>query len=223
MKEVKRVSAALRAVERWEEYLFCRALGMTFIVWAVTVAVAGFITLTAERVASVIGLSKEALVSFTWLVAVVIAVPLTLRFFVSAGLTVARELSPAAKRRYRRIGAVKTAAIFTAWAVIMLGGLRLLPGFLGFPASLVLCLGIANVLTYFIAEAKEGRYEKRKMTAVQLLVGIVLVVASFPISALGVDNMAYLSMLAAIVVSYGSGGVYALIAASRALIEERER
>ena len=48
MKEVKKVSVALRAVERWEEYLFRTALGVTFIVCAAMVAVAGFVSLKAS-------------------------------------------------------------------------------------------------------------------------------------------------------------------------------
>jgi ATP-dependent protease HslVU (ClpYQ) peptidase subunit len=68
----------------------------------------------------------------------------------------------------------------------------------------------------------ESTYGKREMTRTQLFVGIVLVLASLPIYAMGVGDIAYLSMLAAIVLACGAGGMYALLAAPRALIEEKQ-
>ena len=207
MKEIKKVSAALRAVERWEEYLFRRAVGATFIVCAVLIAVAGFITLKAEFIASAIGMSSGALIGFTWLVTmVVIGTPIIVYLFTSAGRALERIEPAAAKYRRAFVG------VFLMWFALMS-----IAGFLGgaYAVSWVVCIGIANILTYAISRkvGKKGYPE-------QFVVGAILLAASPFIFAMGTTETAYLSMLTVIVLAYGAGGVYSLLAAPRALIEK---
>ncbi|MDI6884478.1 MAG: hypothetical protein QMD00_05100 [Hadesarchaea archaeon] len=207
--KVKKVSAALRAVERWESYLFRRAVGATFIVCAILVAVAGFITLKAEPIASAIGMSSGALIGFTWLVAmVVIGVPIIVYLFTSAGRALERRKPAAA--RYRK----EFMCVLLMWFAVMS-----IAGFLGpqYPVTWLVSIGVANVLTYAIVrKAGHTAYPE------QLAVGTILLAASPFIFAMGTAETAYLSMLV-VVLAYGAGGVYSLLAAPKALIESMKK
>jgi hypothetical protein len=209
MKEVKKVEAALRAVERWDKYLFRRALGVTFIVWAASVAVAGFVTLKAEQIASAIVVGKESLIGFTWLVTLSIALPVSGYFFVSAGRAVTRMKSV---QRHERAG---LAGIGIVWFVLMFTAGKI-GEFIGYGTSWPLFIGIANLLTYAITKAMGKGYPE------QLLVGVLLLAASSIVYVIGTDEIAYLSGLASIVVAYSMGGAYSLLTAARALVEEKQ-
>jgi len=198
MREVKKVKTALRAVERWEEYLFRRAVGINFIVWAALFAGAGIITL------------KLGPMVFTWLVVVVAGLFATVYLFASAGLTIAQKkpLAPTVVRRRD----ILMAMMGSLAVLVLLFSAAYFGGYLGYPVALLLFLGIVGVVTYYTGR----RYPE------QLIFGIVLVATSPLIYVLGTGDVAYMSALALIALTAGAGGVYSLLAARRALIEKKQ-
>lgn len=207
MKEVKKVSAALKAVERWDEYLLRRAVGINFIVWAAVIAVGGFITLKAGPIANAIGVSKEVLIAFTWLVAVAIAVPIIAYFFASAGKALVQ--AKVTRRRGRLMGIV----LGVVWFACILGARRG-GDFIGHATAWPLYIGIANVLSYTITKATGRGYTE------PLVIGTPLLAMSPAIYILGTGDVASLVGLTAIVLAYCAGGLYSLVAAARALVKE---
>ena len=211
MKEVKKVETALRAVERLEEYFFRRALGATFIVWAVIIAVAGFVGLKAETMARAIEVSSGALIGFTLLVALIAGASATVYLFISAGRVVAWKKPMAVPFKKRLVGAT----IGLVWFVLTFAA-GWVGAWSGYVITWPVCVGLANVLTYALTRVVGRGYVE------WLIVGVVLLAASPLILIAEPADLASMIVLAATVLAYGIGGICSLLAAPGALIEGRK-
>lgn len=210
MKEVKKVETALRAVELLEEYTFRRALGATFIVWAVIIAVAGFVGLKAETIARAIEVDSGALIGFTLLVALIAGASATVYLFVSAGRVIAWKKPTAVPSKKRLVGAT----IGLVWFVLTFAA-GWVGAWIGYAITWPVCVGLANVLTYALTRVLGKGYIE------WLIVGIILLVASPLILIAEPADLAYMIALAAIVLAYGIGGICSLLAAPGALIGKK--
>jgi hypothetical protein len=226
MKEVKKVSAALRAVERWEEYLFRRISGVVFIMWAVIVAIAGLVTLQSNIIAGTIGMDVSIFRAFTWFIAVIAGFSITMYSAVSTGMTVARLLPKEVVRSLPKeespdleispkqiLVTVAPALALVVMILALMASVVYFGGFLGYPVAFPLCFGIVALLVYTLGSGK--KYPE------QGIAGGLLLVASPLIYALGTGGVAYMSAFAIIVVVHGVGGVYSLLAAPRVLIKKK--
>jgi len=201
MKEVKKVKTALRAVERWEEYLFRRALGMNAIVWITLFACAGLITL------------KVGPIFFLWLAVAVVCLCVTGYFFGSAGLAIARKKPKAFKIPRLRRKDILIGMMAGLVVPLLTFGAAYFGGYLKYPVALPLFLGMVSVITYYTGKG----YPE------QLVGGTVLLVASPLIYALGTNDVTYASALALIALVGGAAGSYSLLTAPRVLKEKQPK
>jgi hypothetical protein len=211
MKEVKKVETALRTIERLEEYVFRRALGATFIVWAVIIAVAGFVGLKAEAIARAIELSPSTLIGFTLLVALLAGASLTAYLFISAGRFIGWKKSVAVPSKKRLVGV----AIGLVWFILTFVA-GWVGAWVGHAITWPICIGLANVLTYALTRVIGRGYIE------WIIIGVILLAASPLIFFTEPVDLAYMIALAVVVLAYGIGGICSLLAATEVLIKKKE-
>jgi hypothetical protein len=208
MEEVEKVSEALKLVEKYENYLFRKAWGISLIVWGILIPLSSYLVLKAQPIATILDTSVEAFMTLVTAMTLIVCAALTIYTFVSA------EIATLRRRRFSFRRDVPHAVIISLIWFVFFRLTAFVPERFGV-VSLLWAPSGACLLSYLVLRKVHGGYLE------VLLVGLILLIASLPVVAISDVALAQIATLVIFAVSFVIGGLYSIIAASKALSENR--
>lgn len=208
MEEVEKISKVLQLVERYEDYLFRKAWGITLITIGVLAPLNGLLALRAQSIANILGMSAEAFISFASTIISVILMVVVIYSFTSATIVTSKRR----KFSFRR-DMPHAIAICLIW-FIAFNLTRFVPECFA-AASWLWAAGCASLLSYLILRKvpSHGSYPEL------LVIGLISLVASVPVAFVIDAVLAETASLMVFTVSFVLGGLYSMVTASKALSE----
>jgi hypothetical protein len=208
VEEVQRISKALKLVEQYEDYLFRRAWGMTFIALGLLFPLNALLILKAESIAGVLGMGTEAFTSLASTIIALTIVAVTLYLFTSATVVLSRRRKFSFSREMPH-----ALAISLTWFVC-LNLTRFVPERFA-AVSWLWATGCASLLSYIILWKVQvhTRFQELYVT------GLSLLIASLPIAFVTEAAIAEPISLTVFSVAFVAGGIYSILTASRILGE----
>ena len=205
MEDLERFSAAIETVERYEEYLYQRALGLALIVNGLFGPTVFLLVLKADTLSALIGVTPAAfrVASTTLLAGVGILVNITL--FASA-----RVLSTRVSKKEDRRDVPFMMLMFSIWFTAFF-----LAGYIPEPysgAGWSLAGGAASLVSYLTISVA-GHHRRHEL----LVIGLINVLASLPVLLYGDIVEVEVAVLTIYAVSFMCGGAYSTINANRYL------
>jgi len=205
MEDLERFSEAIKMVERYEQYLYQRAMGLALIVNGLVGPSVFFLMLKADRFSALIGMTPTmfSVASTTLLVGIGIFVNIYL--FASA-----RVLSSKVTEREDRRDLHFMVLMFCIWFVAFF-----LVGYIPEPFSGIgwsLAGGAASLVSY-VAISAAGHHKRPEL----LIIGLINVLASLPVFLYGDLLEMEVAVLTVYAVSFVCGGAYSTMNANRYL------
>lgn len=204
MEEVEKTIEALRLVERYENYLFRKAWGLTLIVFGTLGSLTAFLYLRCRPIADIVGMGTEAFLSLALTIIWTIGIVVIICSFRSAEIVASRTRKFSIRRDLPHM-----IAIPLVWFICFnLTGL--VPERFKV-VSWLWAAGGASLLSYLALRKVHGSYPEL------LLVGLISLIASIPIGGVNDMALAETATLMVFTISFVAGGVYSIITASKAL------
>jgi len=211
VEEVEKISKALKLVERYEDYLFRRAWGMTFITLGLLAPLNALLVLKAQMIAFILGMGTEAFISLASIIITLTIIALTIYFFTSATIVVSRRRKFSFSREMPH-----AFAISLIW-FISFNVTRFFPERFA-AVSWLWAAGCASLLSYLVLWKAQVHKSFREL----LVTGLILLVASLPIALLSEAAVAETASLIVFTIAFVGGGFYSIVTASKALGEGEE-
>jgi len=210
MEEVEKISQALKLVERYEDYLFRRAWGMTFVTLGLLAPLNAFLVLKAQMISIILGMGTEAFISLVSIMIALAIAALTIYFFTSATIVVSRRRKFSFSREMPH-----AFAISLIWFVSF-NVTRFFPERFA-AVSWLWATGCASILSYLVLWKAQIHRSLREL----VITGLALLVASVPIAFLS-EAVAETASLIVFTIAFVGGGFYSIVMASKALGEGEE-
>jgi len=208
MEEVEKISRVLRLVEVYENYLFRRAWGVTFVTIGVLFPLDALLALRAQSIAKVLGMSAEAFILFASTVVSVTIMAIVIYSFTSATIAVSKKRKFSFRREIPH-----AVAISLIWFVFFNLTSFVPERFAA--ASWLWAAGCASLLSYLILRKVQVHWGYPEL----LVTGLISLAASVPIAFISDGVLAETASLMVFTVSFVAGGLYSMINASKALSE----
>jgi hypothetical protein len=205
MEDLERFSEAIKMVERYEQYLYQRAMGLALIVNGLVGPSVFFLMLKADRFSALIGMTPTmfSVASTTLLVGIGIFVNIYL--FASA-----RVLSSKVNKREDKRELPFMVLMFCIWFVAFF-----LVGYIPEPFNGIgwsLAGGAASLVSY-VAISVAGHHKRPEL----LIIGLINILASLPVFLYGDLLEMEVAVLTVYAVSFVCGGAYSTMNANRYL------
>lgn len=205
MEDLERFSEAIKIVERYEQYLYQRAMGLALIVNGLVGPSVFFLMLKADRFSALIGMTPTmfSVASTTLLVGIGIFVNIYL--FASA-----RVLSSKVNKREDKRELPFMVLMFCIWFVAFF-----LVGYIPEPFNGIgwsLAGGAASLVSY-VAISVAGHHKRPEL----LIIGLINILASLPVFLYGDLLEMEVAVLTVYAVSFVCGGAYSTMNANRYL------
>jgi hypothetical protein len=205
MEDLERFSEAIKMVERYEQYLYQRAMGLALIVNGLVGPSVFFLMLKADSFSALIGMTPTmfSVASTTLLVGIGIFVNIYL--FASA-----RVLSSKVSKREDGRDLHFMVLMFCIWFVAFF-----LVGYIPEPFSGIgwsLAGGAASLVSY-VAISVAGHHKRPEL----LIIGLINILASLPVFLYGDLLEVEVAVLTVYAVSFVCGGAYSTMNANRYL------
>lgn len=205
MEDLERFSEAIKMVERYEQYLYQRAMGLALIVNGLVGPSVFFLMLKADSFSALIGMTPTmfSVASTTLLVGIGIIVNIYL--FASA-----RVLSSKVSKREDGRDLHFMVLMFCIWFVAFF-----LVGYIPEPFSGIgwsLAGGAASLVSY-VAISIAGHHKRPEL----LIIGLINILASLPVFLYGDLLEVEVAVLTVYAVSFVCGGAYSTMNANRYL------
>ena len=208
LEEIRRLEEALLIVERYEAYLFKRALGIAFIVCGIVFPLTAFMVLKAQTLAGLLNMSVGVFITVAPTLTLFIGMAVILYSFTSAHVVTARmRKTPVRKDVTHMI------LIFLVWFFAFY-----LTNYVPEPYTAVSWLwagGLASLISYVLLKRENPSWVYPEL----LVVGVICLVVSAPLLLMGgshlVEGLAFLTFSA----SFIAGGIHSLVNASKELSE----
>lgn len=211
MEEIERFEKALRLVERYEGYLFRRAMGVALIICGVIFPLTAFMVLKARTIASLLNMSPQSFLTFIPTVILLIGMATIVYNFTSAHIVTSRMRKESIWKDAPHI-----VLMFLVWFISFY-----LTNYVPEPFTIISWLwagGGASLLSYmFMRRDPTGA----KFTEL-LIIGIICIVSSLPLLFLNDEQLVLTATFLVFCISFISGGLYSTVNASR-LLSEGER
>ena len=208
MEEIKKIEEALLIVERYEAYLFKRALGIAFIVCAIVFPLTAFMVLKAQQLAELLNMSTGAFMTLVPTLTLLIGMAVIVYSFTSAHVVTSRmRKTPLNKDITHMI------VIFLVWFFAFY-----LTNYVPEPYTVISWLwagGLASLTSYWVLKRENPSWAYPEL----LTVGVICLIFSVPLFLMRgsqlVEALAFLTFS----VSFLAGGLHSLINASKELSE----
>lgn len=205
MEDLERFSAAIETVERYEEYLYQRALGLALIVNGLVGPAVFFLVLKADSLSALLGMTPTMFrVASTTLLAG-IGIIINIYLFASA-----RVLSSKISKRGDGRDIPFMILMFCIWFAAFF-----LAGYIPEPYSGVgwsLAGGAASLVSY-LAISVAGHHKRPEL----LVIGLINILASLPVFLYGDLVEVEVAVLTVYAVSFVCGGAYSTFNANKYL------
>lgn len=206
MEEFEKLGEALRVVERYEDYLFRRAMGVAFIVNGLIFPLMVLLTLNPESLSSYFDMDP------------VVFVPLASGLILLAGISVIIYVFTSAhvvSSRLRKTSLLANASHMVLGFCIWFFSFYLTK-YAPEPYRVVSWLwagGFASLATYAFNRMSSEDWSYPEL----IVVGVIVLVASIPIMSLGATETASVISVAVLSISFFAAGIYSFSVAQRFL------
>ena len=210
-EEIERFNRALRLVERYEDYLFRRALGVALIVCGVSFPFTAFLIVKAQAFAELLGMSSAAFIAFAPTITMLASAVIIVYVFTSAHLVYSRMREGSFWTDFPHM-----AAMFLIWFLSFY-----LTRFVPEPYFRVSWLwagGVASLVSYLFMKREDGHWDY----PVLLVIGLICIAFSFPLLLIRDIQLSTVLSFTVFGMSFIAGGVYSLFNASRVLSESEK-
>ena len=209
--EFERLEKALMVVERYENYLFRRALGIALIVCGVIFPLTAFTVLNSQSIAKILNISIEAFLMFVPTIILLIGLVIIIYSFTSAHVITSRMRKDSFWKAFPHM-----TVIFLVWFLSFY-----LTNYVPDPFSSVSSLwagGVASSITYLIMRREQGDWNYPEL----LIVSIICIVSSLPLVAFVGSQIVETIIFIIFSISFIAGGFYSIINASKVLDQSKE-
>jgi hypothetical protein len=208
MEDLERFGEALRLVERYEAYLFRRALGIAFIVCGVVFPLSAFMVLKAQALAGLLNISAEAFMAFAPTILLLVGMAIIFYSFTSAHVVTARMRKTPFKKDLPHM-----IIMFLIWFVSFY-----LTNYVPEPYIAISWLwagGIASLVSYSVLKRENPSWYYPEF----LIVGAICLAVSIPLLLIRGSQLVEAIAFLTFCVSFIAGGVHSFINASKELSE----
>lgn len=211
MEELERFEKALRLVERYEGYLFRRALGIGLIICGVVFPLTAFLVLKAQSMANMLNMSAEAFLVFVPTVVLLIGMAMIVYNFTSAHVVTSRMRKESIWKDFPHM-----ALMFMVWFISFF-----LTNYVPEPFTTVSWLwagGGASLLSFLVLRREPANANYPEL----LIIGLICVVSSLPLLLVSDAQLALTVTFLVFSASFIAGGVYSIVNASKLLSESEK-
>ncbi len=208
MEELEKFDRALRLVERYESYLFQRALGIVLIICGITFPLTAFLVMKAQSMAELLDMSTEAFLAFVPTIILLIGTATIIYSFTSAHVVTSRMRKTSVWK-----DAPHMILMFMIWFVSFY-----ITSYVPEPYTLVSWLwagGFASLISYLVLKREQSNWNYPEL----LVIGVICLLASLPMLVIKEMQMAETFTLLVFSVSFIAGGTYSFSNASKVLNE----
>lgn len=208
IEDFERFEKALRLVERYETYLFRRAMGIALIDCGIVIPFSAFLVLKAQSIAEILDMSSEAFIAFVPPILLLIGIVIIIYFFTSAHVVTSRMRKYSFWKDFPHI-----VVMFILWFLSFFLTRYVPETYAG--VSWLWAGGFASIASYLVLRKEPANWNYPEL----LIVGLMCLVASLPLMAIKDSQLVVTVTFAVFSVSFIVGGVYSLINASMVLSE----
>lgn len=208
MEELERFERALRLVERYEIFLFRRAMGVALIMCGIVFPLTAFLVLKANTISALLNMSSEAFLAFVPSAILLIGIVTIVYSFTSAHVVTSRMRRDSFWKDLPHM-----AVMFMVWFLSLF-----LTRFVPEPLEAVSSLwagGFASLVSYVVLKREPSHWNYPEL----LVIGLICLVSSLPLLLLGDTQLVLTITLLIFNLSFVAGGIYSLINASKFLSE----
>ncbi|MBN2334795.1 hypothetical protein JXL21_04495 [Candidatus Bathyarchaeota archaeon] len=205
MEDLKRFSEAIKTVERYEQYLYQRAMGLALIVNGLVGPAVFFMVLKADSFSVLLDMTPTMFAVASTILLAGVGILANIYLFASA-----RVLSSRRSGRDDNRDLPFMVLMFSIWFVAFF-----LVGYIPEPFTGVgwsLAGGAASLVSYVVL-SYAGHQKRREL----LIIGVINILASLPVFLYGGYLEVEVAVLAVYAVSFVCGGVYSAMNAGRLL------
>jgi hypothetical protein len=206
MEEVERIGEVLKLVERYEDYLFRRAWGMTFIVLGLLAPVSFLIILKAQPIAMILGMSTEAFISLASITIALTLAAIITYLFASATVALSK------KRKFSFSKDIPHALLLSLTWFISFQLTHYAPERFA-AVSWLWAGGFASLFSYLVLLKVQVHKGFREL----LVTGLILIVTSIPIAFIADASTAETASLIVFSIAFVGGGIYSILKATKVL------
>ena len=211
LEDLERFEKALRIVERYEGYLFRRAMGIALIICGIVFPLTAFMVLKAESMAELLNMNARAFLTFVPPLILLIGIGIIVYGFTSAHVVTSRMRKESIWK-----DAPHMVIMFLVWFISFY-----LTNYVPEPFTTVSWLwagGGAALISYLLNRSYTTEAEYTEL----LIIGIICVVASLPLLLIRDGQIVLTATFLVFSVSFMAGGLYSTVNASK-LLSEREK
>jgi hypothetical protein len=208
LEEIERFDKALRLVERYEGYLFRRALGIALIICGIVFPLTAFMVLKAQIIANLLNMSPQAFLTFIPTFILVIGINMIVYSFTSAHVVTSRMQEKSVWK-----DAPHMVLMFMVWFVSFY-----LTNFVPEPFTVISWLwagGGASLLSYLLMKRDPANVKFTEL----LIIGIICIVSSLPLLFIRDEQLVLTATFLVFSMSFITVGLYSTVNASKLLSE----
>ena len=208
MEEIERFEKALRLVERYEGYLFRRAMGIALLICGIVFPLTAFMVLKAQTIANLLNMSAQAFLTFIPTIILLIGMATIVYNFTSAHVVTSRMRKESIWKDIPHM-----VLMFLVWFISFY-----LTNYVPEPYATPSWLwagGGASLLSYLVMRRDP---DGAKFTEL-LIIGIICIVSSLPLLFIGDEQLVLTATFLVFTFSFITGGLYSTVNASKLLSE----
>jgi len=210
-EEIERFDRAIRLVERYEDYLFRRALGVALIVCGVSFPLTAFMIMKAQAFADLLNMSPAAFIAFAPTITMLASSLIIIYTFTSAHMVYSRMRKGSFWTEFPHM-----VVMFLIWFLFFYLT-RYVPEPY-FRVSWLWAGGSASLVSYIFMRRESGNWHY----PVLLVIGLICIASSFPLLLVKDVQLSTALSFTVFGLSFIAGGVYSLFNASRVLSESEK-
>ena len=206
MEEIERFDKALRLVERYEGYLFRKAMGIALIICGIIFPLTAFMVLKAQRIAYLLNMSSQAFLTFIPTSILLIGMVTIIYNFTSAHVVTSKMRKESIWK-----DAPHMIMMFLIWFFSFY-----LTNYVPEPFTITSWLwagGGASILSYMLMrrDPSEERFTEL------LIIGLICILSSLPLRLVQDEQLVLTATFLIFSVSFIVGGLYSTVIASKIL------
>ena len=208
MEEFERFDKALRLVERYEGYLFRRAMGIALIICGIIFPLTAFMVLKAQTMANLLNMSSQAFLTLIPTIILLIGMATIVYKFTSAHVVTSRMRKESMWKNAPHI-----VFMFLVWFISFY-----LTNYVPEPFTTISWLwagGGASLLSYMFMRRDPAGVKFTEL----FIIGLICIVSSLPLLFIKDEQLVLNATFLIFSMSFISGGLYSTVNASRLLSE----
>ena len=208
MEEIERFDKALRLVERYEGYLFRRAMGIALILCGIIFPLTAFIVLKAQTIANLLNMSTQAFLTFIPTFILLVGMATIVYLFTSAHVVTSRMRKESIWK-----DAPHMVLRFLIWFISFY-----LTKYVPEPFTTLSWLwagGGASLLSYLFMRRDPADVKFTEL----LIIGLICIVSSLPLLFIQDEQLVLTATFLVFSISFIIGGIYSTVNASKLLSE----